>query len=172
LAATAAVALLIWQWRPLSEPIWTVENPAAWWLLTGAFCLGWVTLLVSTFLINHFELFGLEQAYYAWRGREIPKPKLRTPALYRLVRHPLYFSFLVAFWATPRMTVGHLLFAAGATGYILIGVLFEERDLVAQFGDAYRRYQQRVPMVVPGFTFARRRREEDFGERLSRSSGD
>jgi methanethiol S-methyltransferase len=157
LAATAAVALLIWQWRPITDPVWTVENPVGWWLLTALFWLSWATLLISTFLINHFALFGLQQVHSEWSGRPVPKPEFRIPAFYQFVRHPIYFSFIVAFWATPSMTVGHLLFAIAASGYILIGAFLEERDLAAEFGDVYRRYQQRVPMLLPRLAFPRRR---------------
>lgn len=149
LAATAALALLIWQWRPILLPVWEVENSVGWWVLTAAFWFSWGLLLFSTFLLNHFELFGLRQVYCAWQGKEVPRGEFKMPLLYKLVRHPIYLSFLIAFWATPRMTVGHLLLAAGAGGYILLGAILEEHDLVAQFGDVYRQYQQRVPMLVP-----------------------
>ena len=151
LFATAALALLLWQWRPIAEPvIWRVESTAGAWLLHGVFWLGWTVLLVATFLINHFELFGLRQVYARLRGRSLPAAEFRTPGLYRHVRHPIYLGFLLGFWATPVMTAGHLLFAVATTGYILIGIWFEERDLVAQFGDQYRRYRERVGMLLPG----------------------
>lgn len=150
LAATAALALLIWQWRPIAEPvIWSVENPAGVKLLQAVFWLGWAVLLVSTFLINHFELFGLSQVFARLTGRALPQPEFRTPLLYRYVRHPIYLGFLLAFWATPVMTAGHFLFSVATTGYILIGIRFEERDLVAQFGEQYRRYRERVGMLLP-----------------------
>jgi protein-S-isoprenylcysteine O-methyltransferase Ste14 len=151
LAASLALALLLWQWRPIAEPIvWRVENGAGAQLLWGVFWLGWAVLLISTFLINHFELFGLRQVFARLTGREIPEQEFRTPFFYRYVRHPIYLGFLLAFWAVPVMTAGHLLFAVGASGYILVGIWFEERDLIAQFGDRYRRYRNQVGMLLPG----------------------
>ena len=147
LAATLCLALLLWQWRPIPTPvIWHLQGPFATELLYGVFWLGWGVLLLATFLINHFELFGLRQAF---AGAEVPPQQFRTPLLYRYVRHPLYLGFVLAFWATPVMTAGHLLFAAGATGYILLGIFFEERDLIAQFGEEYRRYRRQVGMLLP-----------------------
>jgi protein-S-isoprenylcysteine O-methyltransferase Ste14 len=150
LAATLALALLLWQWRPITDPVvWTVRNPMAVNALQAVFWLGWGILLLATFLINHFELFGLRQVFARVSGREIPEQAFRTPMLYRYVRHPIYLGFLLAFWAAPVMTAGHLLFAVATTGYILIGIWFEERDLVAQFGDQYRRYRRQVGMLLP-----------------------
>jgi methanethiol S-methyltransferase len=150
LFATAALALLLWQWRPLPEPIWAVEQPVAVMAITAVFWLGWAILLLSTFLINHFELFGLSQVFRRLQQRrEAEAPVFRTPFLYRLVRHPIYLGFVLAFWATPVMSVGHLLFAVATTGYILIGIFLEERDLVAVFGDQYRQYRRQVRMLVP-----------------------
>jgi methanethiol S-methyltransferase len=150
LAATLALALLLWQWRPIADPvIWTVEEGAAVMALHAVFWLGWTVLLTSTFLINHFELFGVQQVFARLLGHAIPEPEFRTPFFYRHVRHPIYLGFLLGFWATPQMTAGHLLFSAATTGYILIGIYFEERDLVAQFGDRYRRYRQQVGMLLP-----------------------
>ena len=150
LAATLALALLLWQWRPIAEPvIWHVENPIArtvLWTLAG---IGWAVLLLSTFLINHFELFGLRQVFAQLLGLKIPAPEFRTPLFYRHVRHPLYLGFMLGFWATPRMSAGHLLFAAASSGYILVGIWFEERDLIAQFGDRYRLYREQVGMLLP-----------------------
>ena len=123
LAATLALALLLWQWRPIAEPVvWRIENPAAVNAAWAIFWLGWGVLLLATFLINHFELFGLRQVFSRLEGREIPEPEFRTPFLYRYVRHPIYLGFILGFWAAPVMTAGHLLFAVGATGYILVGI--------------------------------------------------
>ena len=150
LAATLALALLLWQWVPIPEPvIWRVESAGLAQLLWGVFWLGWATLLLATFLINHFELFGLRQVYARMMDREIPEQEFRTPLLYRYVRHPIYLGFLLGFWATPLMTAGHLLFAIGGTGYILVGIWFEERDLIAQFGEKYRQYRAQVGMLIP-----------------------
>jgi len=150
LAATLALALLLWQWRPIAEPVlWRIENPAAVKAIWAVFWLGWGVLLLATFLINHFELFGLHQVFSRLLGREIPEGEFRTPFLYRYVRHPIYLGFVLAFWAAPVMTAGHLLFAIGGTGYILVGIWFEERDLVAQFGERYRRYREQVGMLIP-----------------------
>ena len=150
LAATLALALLLWQWRPIADPvIWTVENRTAVLALNAVFWLGWAVLLTNTFLINHFELFRLQQMFARLLGRTLPAPEFRTPFLYRHVRHPIYLGFMLGFWATPHMTAGHLLFAFATTGYILIGIYFEERDLIAQFGDRYRRYREQVGMLLP-----------------------
>ncbi|HEY6514382.1 MAG TPA: isoprenylcysteine carboxylmethyltransferase family protein [Burkholderiaceae bacterium] len=150
LAATLALALLLWQWRPIAEPvIWHVESAAGRAVLWSVFAIGWAVLLISTFLINHFELFGLRQVVAHLLGRAIPAPEFRTPLFYRHVRHPIYVGFVLGFWATPHMSAGHLLFAAAATGYILVGIWFEERDLIAQFGDRYRLYREQVGMLWP-----------------------
>ena len=166
LAASLAVALLLWQWRPLTAAVWTVDDAVLKPLLYAISGLGWAVLLISTFLINHFELFGLQQVFNHWRGVHFEPPTFKTPAFYRYVRHPLYLGFIVAFWATPRMTQGHLLFAAAGTAYIFVGILFEERDLIAYFGEEYRRYRQRVPMIVP---FLGRREDAALRERRPRS---
>ncbi len=149
LFASLVLLLLFWQWRPISDPVWMVHGPLAATLLTALCWGGWVMLLASTFMISHFELFGLSQAFARLVGREPDAPTFRAPLLYRHVRHPIYLSFLVAFWATPSMTVGHLLFAVATTGYILIAIQLEERDLIRLFGDQYRRYRANVAMLVP-----------------------
>jgi protein-S-isoprenylcysteine O-methyltransferase Ste14 len=150
LAATLALALLLWQWRPIAEPtIWSVERPAARAAFYAVFWAGWVGLLLSTFLINHFELFGVGQVLARLRGRELPQPRFVTPLFYRWVRHPIYLGFLLAFWAAPVMTAGHLLFSVATSGYILLGIALEERDLVAQYGGRYRAYREQVGMLVP-----------------------
>ena len=157
LAASGALALLLWQWRPIVDPLlWAVQDPIARFALDLVFWAGWVVLLASTWLLDHFELFGLRQPWATLRGHAIPAPVFRTPLLYRHVRHPLYLGFVLAFWATPRMTAGHALFAAGCTGYILVGIWFEERDLVAQFGQRYVAYRREVGMLIPKLRRGRR----------------
>lgn len=150
LIASLVLALMFWQWRTIPAVIWDVSWHPGRVLLWGLFGLGWLTVLVSTFLINHFDLFGLRQVYLAARGRPYTSLRFRTSMLYRAVRHPLMLGFLVAFWAIPTMTAGHLLFAVATTAYILIAIRLEERDLVAHLGDQYRDYRTRVPMLVPG----------------------
>ena len=149
LAATLALALVAWQWEPSPGPIlWHVEGDAAMAMWT-VFGFGWGLVLLSTFLIDHFELFGLRQAATSFMTGALSDPQFRTPFLYRYMRHPLYFGLVLAFWSVPTMSAGHLLFSMGATGYILVGIWFEERDLIHQFGDAYRRYREQVGMLVP-----------------------
>jgi methanethiol S-methyltransferase len=158
LLSSLILLLLFWQWRPIPTPIWQIDGIAAW-LLIGLHWLGWVIVFASTYMIDHFDLFGLRQAIFALRGAEMPGQSFRTPLLYKIVRHPLMLGFLLAFWATPEMTAGHLLFALGNTVYILVGLQFEERDLIAEFGATYQEYRRRVPMLVPRL-FARRRTED------------
>jgi len=148
LASLVLVALFV-HWHPILAPVWSVTNPAGILAIQVVFWLGYGLVLLSTFLLNHFELFGLRQVWARLRGRELPAPQFRTPFLYKRTRHPLYLGFLLAFWAAPTMTAGHLLFAVGTTGYILIGIWLEERDLVDLFGDQYRRYREQVSMLIP-----------------------
>lgn len=149
LFSSLALILLFWQWRAMPEPIWTVTNPAGVYFLWALFFLGWLTVLFGTFLINHFDLFGLRQVYLYQRGNEYTHLPFGTPVLYRFVRHPIMLGFIVAFWSTPTMTVGHLLFAAVTTAYILVAIQFEERDLVRFHGQAYEDYRKEVSMLVP-----------------------
>lgn len=149
LFASLALLLLFWQWRPLPQPVWSVRDGVGADVVGAVYWFGWGLVLLSTFLINHFELFGLRQVFARLRGRALPAPEFKVPFLYKRVRHPIYLGFLLAFWAAPIMTVGHLLFAIGTTAYILIGIALEERDLIALFGDQYRQYRQRVPMLIP-----------------------
>jgi protein-S-isoprenylcysteine O-methyltransferase Ste14 len=149
LLASLALALLIWQWRPMPALVWQIADPGPATAVTVLSFVGWLIGLTSTFLINHFELFGLHQVANHLAGRAMPAPRFRTPFLYRFVRHPLYLGFIIAFWAAPTMTVGHLLFAAVTTAYIFVGIWLEERDLIDVFGDEYRRYRQRVSMLLP-----------------------
>lgn len=151
-AASLALILLFLLWRPIPGPVWSVDNAVAAAALWALFALGWLIVLVSTFLISHFELFGLAQVWGHARGRGEPAaPAFRTPFFYRWIRHPLYSGFFLAFWATPRMTLGHLLLAAGVSVYMLIAIRYEERDLVDTFGDDYRRYRERAGMLTPRF---------------------
>ena len=164
LFATLALLLLLWQWRPIPTIVWQAADPAVAMSLVVLSLFGWVIVLTSTFLINHFELFGLHQVVMNLAGRRAGETHFKTPVLYKLVRHPIYLGFIIAFWATPTMTLGHLLFAAVTTAYIFVGIWLEERDLVAMFGDEYRRYRQRVGMVFPKF---RREAPEQVPERKS-----
>src|SRR5215212_4840506 len=149
LFSSLALILLFWQWRPLGGIVWSVANPPGRAVLLSLFAFGWALVLVSTFLINHFDLFGLRQVWLILRGKPYTKLQLGTPALYRFVRHPLYVGWFVAFWMTPTMTYAHLLFALATTAYILIAIQFEERDLIHEHGASYEEYRRRVPMLVP-----------------------
>jgi methanethiol S-methyltransferase len=151
LAASLTLILMFWQWRPIPDVVWRVPHPELAVAVQVLSLLGIVIVLVATFLINHFELFGLHQVFNNLMGRKMPEVRFKTPGLYKQVRHPIYLGFIIAFWAAPVMTVGHLLFAVVTTAYIMIGIFLEERDLIAQFGDDYRRYRQRVSMLVPFF---------------------
>ena len=149
LFASLALMLLFAFWRPIDAVVWSVANDAGRALIWAIFAAGWLTVLLSTFLINHFELFGLQQAWFNARGREARPPQLREPFLYRFVRHPLYVGFFLAFWAAPTMTAGHLLLAVGMSTSMLIAIRHEERDLVDLFGEDYAEYQGRVGMLTP-----------------------
>jgi len=149
LCASVALLTLFWQWRPLGIEVWTIESKVARSILWALFAAGWITVLVVTFLINHFDLFGLRQVWLPLIGKPYAPVTFRTPLPYRVVRHPLYFGFLLAFWMTPTMTLAHLVFALATTAYIVLAIQFEERDLVSEHGAAYTDYQRRVPMLLP-----------------------
>ena len=149
LLASLALILLFWQWRPLTGVVWNVENPAGRYILWALFFVGWALVLLSTFLINHFDLFGLRQVYLYQRGREYTHLGFRTIFLYKVIRHPIMLGFIIAFWATPRMTVGHLVFAVATAAYILIAIQLEERDMVNIHGKTYEEYRHEVSMLLP-----------------------
>lgn len=150
LLASAILIVLFLGWRPIEITIWSVEQPWASAAIWTVFGLGWAIVLLSTFLINHFELFGLQQAWHHARNRAAATPVLRAPSLYKVVRHPLYLGFFLAFWATPHMSAGHLLLTVGLSAYMLVAIAYEERDLIDLFGDDYRDYRARVGMLIPG----------------------
>jgi protein-S-isoprenylcysteine O-methyltransferase Ste14 len=149
LLASLALLLLFWQWRPMPMVVWQVADPQIAMAVTGLSLFGWVLVLLSSYMINHFELFGLQQVVVNLAGRTASEASFKAPLLYKLVRHPIYLGFIIAFWAAPIMTAGHLLFAAVTTLYIFVGIMLEERDLIELFGDEYQRYRQRVSMLVP-----------------------
>ena len=151
LAASLALIVLFAFWRPIEGMVWSVTNPAGEMILWALFGLGWAIVLVSTFLLNHFELFGLQQAWFHMRGRTAEPPTLRQPLFYKWVAHPLYSGFFLAFWATPHMSYGHLLLAAGVSAYMLIAIRYEERDLTGVYGEDYTRYRSGVGMIIPRF---------------------
>ncbi len=149
LIASLLLLLLFWKWEPMPDIIWSIETPWAHKLLVALGFAGWFTVLISTFLINHFDLFGLRQVYLYFTGKEYTHIEFKSPLFYRLVRHPIYFGFALAFWATPVMTVGHLVFAIATTCYMLIGIQLEERDLVSFYGEVYTAYRKQVSMIIP-----------------------
>ena len=150
LLASLTLLLLFWQWQAIPTVVWNIDTPVLAQLAIAGGLLGWLIVLYSTFLISHFELFGLTQVMTHFAGRITAPVKFKTPGLYRLIRHPIYLGFIIAFWSTPVMTLGHLLFAAVTTAYIFVGIWLEERDLVSFFGDEYRKYRERVAMLLPG----------------------
>jgi protein-S-isoprenylcysteine O-methyltransferase Ste14 len=156
LFASLALILLFWQWRPMPSAVWVVDDAVGALVLKASFWIGCALVLIATFLFDHFELFGLRQVFARLLKRDIPPPEFHTPLFYRHVRHPLYLGFVIAFWATPHMSAGHLLFAIATTGYILIGIWFEERDLIEQFGARYRVYREQVGMLIPRLRKSRR----------------
>lgn len=149
LASSLALFLVFWQWRPMGGIIWEVDNPMGRLFLEAIFGMGWLIVLGSTFVINHFDLFGLRQVYLYLRGRAYTPIQFNTPGPYQYVRHPLYLGWLLAFWATPTMTAAHLVFSVLTTAYILVAIRFEERDLIDAHGEAYENYRMRVPAIVP-----------------------
>jgi protein-S-isoprenylcysteine O-methyltransferase Ste14 len=151
LFSSLALLLLFWQWQPMGGVVWQVEDTIGQGILFSFFAFGWLLVLVSTFLINHFDLFGLRQVYLYLRGREYTPLTFGTPGPYKYVRHPLYVGWLFAFWATPTMTAAHLVFALLMTAYILVAIQLEERDLLAAHGESYAAYRRRTPMLIPQF---------------------
>jgi methanethiol S-methyltransferase len=149
LLASFVLLLLYWQWRPVTTAVWNIESAAGRLIMWALFWIGWITVLVSTFLVDHFGLFGLKQVYQHAKGIAAQPIPFKTPGLYKAVRHPLYLGFIVAFWSTPRMSVGHLFFAIMTTVYIVVAIQFEERDLIRSYGDSYRTYRQKVSMLIP-----------------------
>jgi protein-S-isoprenylcysteine O-methyltransferase Ste14 len=156
LIASLCLDLMYWQWRPMDKSIWDVQNATGASVLQGLYFLGWLIVLGSTFMVNHFDLFGLRQVALYAKGNPYTPVGFKSPMLYRFVRHPIYLGFLIAFWATPKMTLGHLVFAIGTTGYILLAIQLEEKDLTATFGTAYEQYREQTSMLVP---LARRSKE-------------
>ena len=149
LISSLLLGLICWKWQAIPTVVWDVSSPVFKALLLALFAVGWLTLLLSTFMINHFDLFGLRQVFLRLRGVEYTPPSFTERALYRFVRHPIYLGFVIAFWATPHMSLGHLVFAIGTTGYIFVGIFFEERDLMKYHGVEYGAYRARVPMLLP-----------------------
>jgi len=150
MATNLIFTLTFWLWRPINGVVWNVESTIGATLLQVGFWAGWGLVLVSTFLIDHFELFGLKQVIRYLQKKDMTPPPFQEHSLYKVISHPIMLGFIIAFWCTPTMTIGHLLFSGLATGYILVGIWFEERDLIRYHGNTYRRYASRVPMLIPG----------------------
>jgi methanethiol S-methyltransferase len=163
LVSSLALILLFWQWQPLGGTVWEIDSPVGRGIMYGGFALGWLIVLTSTFMINHFDLFGLRQVWLYFNRKPYTPLRFGTPFFYRYVRHPLYFGWLLAFWCTPVMTAAHLFFAVMTTAYILVAIQFEERDLVRQYGDSYRAYRSQVPMILPVGSRAKIERPEVSG---------
>jgi protein-S-isoprenylcysteine O-methyltransferase Ste14 len=149
LVSSLLLGLLFWKWQPMPGVVWNVEGSVGRTGLIALFGLGWLIVLLSTFMIDHFDLFGLRQVFLRLRGTEYTHVPFMTKALYKFVRHPIMLGFVIAFWATPSMTLGHLVFAVATTGYILIGILLEERDLATFHGATFEQYRKEVPMIIP-----------------------
>lgn len=149
LFSSLALVLLFWQWQPIGGVVWQVNNELGQMAIYMIYAAGWLLLLLATFLINHFDLFGLRQVYLHFMGQDYSGLAFRTPGLYKVVRHPIYLSWMCIFWATPRMTVAHLVFALATTAYMVTAIQWEEKDLTQIYGDAYRRYKQQVPALLP-----------------------
>jgi protein-S-isoprenylcysteine O-methyltransferase Ste14 len=149
LFSSLALILIFWQWQPMGDVIWDVSNTTLGSILIGISLFGWFFVLISTFLLDHFELLGLKHAFYNLTGKEMANGRFKTPGFYKIIRHPIYLGFTIAFWATPVMTTAHLLFAIGTLGYTLVGIYLEEKDLISLFGDEYIAYKSRVSMLFP-----------------------
>lgn len=152
LASSLALILMFWQWRPMGSVIWDVSGSIMGTLLISISILGWLFVLISTFMIDHFELFGLKQVYFNLTQKELPNHQFKQPGFYKFIRHPIYLGFTIAFWATPVMTTAHFVFATATLGYILIGIFLEEKDLISLYGKDYQHYKTHVPMLIPSIT--------------------
>ncbi|HWR82697.1 MAG TPA: hypothetical protein VN285_05290 [Candidatus Deferrimicrobium sp.] len=175
LISSLLLILLYWQWQPITQPVWSVQSPFLAAILHVMFWLGWAVVLISTFMINHFDLFGLRQVTLHFRKKEYTPPRFTKAGLYSHIRHPIMAGFIVAFWATPHMTAGHLIFAVATTGYILVGIALEEKDLIRFIGADYVRYRAEVPMLVPGTKGIKSKSPKDLGvvtPELSRDQSD